>query len=149
MHHVLIQKFTFIKINKPFMKFLPFIFRMLLALPMLIFGANKFIEFMPAPPLEPGSLPALFFTGLASTYLIYFIGLTEIVAAILLLFKKTSAFGALILMPISLNIVAYHLFVDGDTMGMGIGFFILVLNAGILYFNKARLLPIINEEGAA
>lgn len=131
------------------MKHLPLILRVLLAIPMIFFGINKYAHFMEMPPPEEGSLAAGYMMTLFGTYLWHWVAATEIVGGIMLLMKKTSLFGAIILMPVLLNIVGYHLFVDGEMQGAVMGIMLTLFAVAIMYFNKARIAPILGEEGAA
>ncbi len=131
------------------MKFAPIVLRVLLAMPLIIFGLNKFVGFMEMPLPDEGSMAATFMMTMYGTYLAKFVALGEIVGGLMLLMKKTSALGAIIVMPILLNILAFHLFVDGEMSGIGMGVMLVVFDAAILYFNRERLLPILGDNGAA
>ncbi len=88
------------------------ILRVVLALILIIFGLNKFIDFsfMPLPQLPEG---ANFMSSLsASGYVLPLIGVLEIFIGLLLLFKKWVPFALLVLVPISLNVLLFHLFLD-------------------------------------
>ena len=66
-------------------------------------------------------------------YLWTLIALTEITAGVLLLFNKWKGFALIILAPISLNILLYHL--NFDRYGMGPGALVAILNAILIYTN--------------
>ena len=88
------------------------ILRVVLALILIFFGLNKFIDFsfMPLPQLPEG---ANFMSSLsASGYVLPLIGVLEIFIGLLLLFKKWVPFALLVLVPISLNVLLFHLFLD-------------------------------------
>jgi len=91
--------------------------RLLLALMIAVFGANKFLEFMemPTPPGEGGQ-----FLGslMASGYIFPTIGVVFLVSALLLLMKKV-VLPLLLLAPIAVNIIAYHLIYDPANIGAG------------------------------
>lgn len=131
------------------MKYASIIFRVLLALPMIIFGLNKFFHFMEVPPPEEGSMAATYMMVMFGTYLGKFVAIGEIVGGLMLLIKKTAALGAIILMPILLNILAYHFFVDGEMQGAVIGIMLVFFAVVVMVLNKDRLLPIIGDKGAA
>jgi uncharacterized membrane protein YphA (DoxX/SURF4 family) len=87
------------------------ILRLILALGLLVFGLNKFIGFMPAPELSSDA--SNFMKSLSATgYVLYFLGAIEIFIGILLLLKKWVPFALLVLVPISVNILMFHLFLD-------------------------------------
>lgn len=87
------------------------ILRIILALGLLVFGLNKFIGLMPAPELSPAASD--FMNSLTATgYVLYFLGAIEIIIGVLLLLKKWVPFALLVLVPISANILMFHLFLD-------------------------------------
>lgn len=82
-----------------------------LGLMLIIFGVNKFLNFMPAPQptVEMGHfIGALFQTG----YLMILVAIIEIVAGISFVIGKFTALMALILLPVMLNAFLAHLFLD-------------------------------------
>ena len=87
------------------------ILRILLGLGLLVFGLNKFIGFMPIPefPEDAGN----FMESLKATgYVLPIVGFFEIFIGLLLLIKKWVPFALLLLAPITVNIVLFHLFLD-------------------------------------
>ena len=107
------------------------ILRVVLALILIFFGLNKFIDFsfMPLPQLPEG---ANFMSSLsASGYVLPLIGVLEIFIGLLLLFKKWVPFALLVLVPISLNVLLFHLFLDIPRVLPAI--IILSINAILIY----------------
>lgn len=83
----------------------------LLGLLFIIFGMNFFLKFIPMPPGPPeGSPAALFFGALFPTGYLAFVKVLEILGGLLVAIPKTRNFGLLILGPIILNILAFHVF---------------------------------------
>jgi len=78
------------------------------------------------------------FMGYSYAYIL-FIGVSQLVGAVLLLFEKTKLLGVIILLPILINIIVFDV-VFFDTYGAlasaMIYFFLLLL---ILFFNKERV----------
>ena len=89
----------------------------LLALMMIVFGANKFIGFANVPP-PPDETAQLFLGAMFSSYLAKLVGLTEIVGGILLLVPRTVFIGLLLLLPVVANIVGFHLVHDMPGNGL-------------------------------
>lgn len=82
-----------------------------LGLAFLVFGLNKFIGFLPPPELTEQA--GAFFGALASTgYMITLVALVEIATGALLLARKFSALALVLLAPLSVNIVLFHLVLD-------------------------------------
>ena len=83
----------------------------LLGLIFIVFGLNFFIGFLPAQPNPPeGSPPALFFGALIPTGYFAFVKILEILGGVLIAIPKTRNFGLLVLGPIIINILAFHIF---------------------------------------
>ncbi len=108
------------------------IVRILLGIILLVFGLNKLMPepFIPLPelPQKAGD----FMDSLGSTgYVLKTLGIIEIGIAILLLMKKWVAFALIVLVPISLNILLFHLFLD--VSGIGGAMVVAILNAVLIY----------------
>ncbi|PJZ54455.1 DoxX family membrane protein [Leptospira adleri] len=98
------------------MKILDLFFRYALGGVFLAFGINKFVLFIPSPPMLPHA--ARFISSLLETgYLWQILGVMEILGGILVLSGRWTALGLLVLAPIVVNIVSYLLFLQA-----GIGF---------------------------
>ncbi|RHX93179.1 DoxX family membrane protein [Leptospira stimsonii] len=108
------------------MKILDFFFRYTLGGVFLAFGINKFIPFIPSPPMLPQA--ARFIGSLMETgYLWQILGLMEILGGFLIFSGRWTALGLLILAPIVVNIVSYLLILQS-----GIGFPPFVMSAFLL-----------------
>ena len=93
--------------------------RVLLALALLFFGANKLFEFLPLYELPADSTS--FMESLESTgYVFYVVAALEIVIGLLLLFGKWVPFALILLAPISVNILLFHLFLDVSDIAIAI-----------------------------
>lgn len=89
----------------------------LLGLIFIVFGLNFFLKFITIPSPPEGSPPALFFAALYPTGYLAFVKVLEIVGGILVAIPKTRNFGLLVLGPIIINILAFHVFL---TKGAGL-----------------------------
>ncbi|MEZ4449976.1 MAG: hypothetical protein R3B09_10900 [Nannocystaceae bacterium] len=102
----------------------PLVARALLGAAFLVFGLNGFLHFMamPAPPAAAGA-----FLGAlgASGYMFPLVKGIEVVAGVLLLSGRYVPLALLLLAPILVNIVAYHLFLAPD--GTGLVLFLVAL----------------------
>jgi uncharacterized membrane protein YphA (DoxX/SURF4 family) len=87
------------------------IVRLLLGVMMVVFGLNKFLNFMPAFELAE---PAQNFLGalVDSGYIMTIVAIVEIVTGVLLLANKFVPLALVILFPIMLNAFLFHLFLD-------------------------------------
>lgn len=112
--------------NSTFTKLL----RILLALLLLVFGANKVYPFLPIFSMPPAA--ANFMESLQSTgYVLYVVAALEIFIGLLLLFRKWVPFALLLLAPISINILLFHLFLDVSSIWVAI--VIVTLNSILIY----------------
>ncbi|MFM2197539.1 MAG: hypothetical protein RLZZ505_971 [Verrucomicrobiota bacterium] len=96
------------------MKHAPTIAGGLLGLLFVVFGLNFFLKFIPMPPGPPeGSPPALFMAALFPTGYLAFVKALEILGGILVAIPKTRNIGLLVLGPVIVNILAFHIFLLG------------------------------------
>ncbi len=97
----------------------------------------------PAPP--EGSPPALFMGALAPTGYLTFVKICEVLGGILVAIPKTRNFGLLVLGPIILNILAFHLFLakgEGLADPMLIG--ICLIAAFLLWSGRKAFAGLLN-----
>jgi len=119
------------------------IIRILLGIVLLVFGLNKFypLPFLPAPKLPEHAYE--FMNSLVATgYVLPIVGVLEVLIAILLLSKKWLAFALILLAPISLNILLFHLFLD--LPGIGGAILVAVLNGILIYKHWPQYRPLFN-----
>ena len=110
--------------------------RILLGVILVVFGLNKFLDFMPHPELSAQGgafMGALVTTG----YMFKLVGLTEFVSGLLLLLNKYKGFALVLLAPISVNIVFFHLVLEGGN-GIFPALVVAGLNAFLVYANWNR-----------
>ena len=92
--------------------------RLLLGLIFVVFGVNPWLQFLPLPELnEPATA---FFSAMAASYLLTFVKLTEVVGGLLLLSGRFVPFALIILAPVVLNILFFHLFLDTTGLAMSV-----------------------------
>ncbi|PJZ84034.1 DoxX family membrane protein [Leptospira harrisiae] len=88
------------------MKQIDMVLRVLLGTVFILFGFNKFYVYMPTPPMTPNA--ANFIAAIISTgYLWELVGVLEISGGILVICRKTTVIGLIILTPIIINIILY------------------------------------------
>ena len=111
------------------MKLIATIARYLLGVAMLVFGANKFLDFMPVPELPEAA--GSFMGALAeSGYIFPTLGVVYILAGLLLVLNKAVPFALIMLVPVSFNIVASY-----DPQGILFAAVVAVLNIFLIYTN--------------
>ncbi len=96
--------------KKPFARHLPAIARYLMGLPLLLFGLNAFLNFIPQPktPMPAGAAD---FTGalMRSGYMMQLIGTTHLLVAASLLSNRFVPLGLALFAPFIVNAMAFHL----------------------------------------
>lgn len=115
------------------------IVKIALGILLLIFGANKFLHFIPLPPMVGPA--GDFMSSLGATgYIFPIVGLLEVFIGTMLLIKKWVPFVLILLVPISINIVLFHLFLD--IPGVGAALLVAVLNGILIYKNWRSYSPL-------
>ena len=110
-------------------------FRIVFAVFLLFFGANKLLHFFdPPPPPSPEAIG--YWTALMATKTMTLVAIVEIAAGLSLLLNKYVALMMVILMSVSVNAVLYHLALDSGSVIMAIA--LLVLNIAMLYLYKDK-----------
>jgi len=106
------------------------ILRIILGLGLIVFGLNEFMGFIPKPVLPTDA--SNFMASLRDTgYVLYALGAIEIFIGFLLLIRKWVPFALLALVPISVNIILFHFFLDvSDILQAAI---VAVLNTVLIF----------------
>ena len=103
-----------------FTRYLPAIARVLLGLPLVVFGLNAFLNFFPPPP--PDALPpaALAFAGalMKTGYMMPLIGTTQLVSGLLLLANRWVPLALALFAPFIVNSVLFHIFLEHSGLPM-------------------------------
>ncbi len=114
------------------MKILQIILRKLLGLMLLAFGLNKFLWFMPAMEFGDDVAAKDFFEALTeTTYMWPLVGITEIFVGLLLVIKKWVPLALVVLVPVSVNLVLFHLVLNLPSIGPAV--LVAILNVFLLY----------------
>jgi putative oxidoreductase len=109
------------------------IVRVVLGLMLVVFGLNKFLQFMPMPPM-PEAAGAFMSALVTSGYIMTIVAIVEIVTGILLLVNKFQPLTLVVLFPILLNAFLFHLFLD--LAGIGGAVVALAMNVFLMFANK-------------
>ncbi|MXN93242.1 DoxX family membrane protein [Flavobacterium sp. Sd200] len=118
------------------------IIRILLGLILIVFGTNKIYAFIPLP--QPPAEAARFMESLADTgYVLTVVAILEIMIGIMLILKLYVPFALLVLVPISLNILLFHLFLDIPAIGAAL--LVVALNGILLYKHRRKYKPLFSE----
>jgi putative oxidoreductase len=92
------------------MKITTIIARSLLGLVFVVFGANKFLHFLPMPPMQgPG---AQFMGAMFETHYLYVVATCEVIGGLLLLTGRYAPLGLTFVGPVVVNILSFHIFME-------------------------------------
>jgi len=106
------------------MKFAVIGARVLLGLVFVVFGLNGFFNFIEPP--EMNETAGAFIGALAGTgYFMMVVKLVEVVAGVMILTGRFLPLGLILLAPVSVHILLFHIFLDQAGLGMAI--FIIVM----------------------
>lgn len=114
--------------------------RLLLGLIFTVFGINLWLQFLPQPELNEAA--GAFFGAIATTYLLTFIKVTEVLGGVLLLSGRLVPLALTILAPIVLNILFFHVFLD--PAGMPVAIFVTALEAFLAWSYRDSFKGVLN-----
>jgi len=111
----------------------------LLGLTLIAFGLNKFFTFMPAVEL---SAPGLEFMGafVKVGYGMTIVAIVEIATGILIAINKYRALALVILFPVMLNALLFHVFLDPENMLPAI--LVVAMNLFLMYSSREKYAPL-------
>ncbi len=116
--------------------------RLFLGLVFTVFGLNGFLGFMPMP--EPPPAGGAFLGALAATgYMFPLIKGTEVVAGVMLLAGRAVPLALVMLVPITINILAYHT-VLAPAPALPIA--LIAAQAFLIYSYRERFLPLLGGQ---
>ncbi len=101
------------------MKILTHVARTLLALVFLIFGLNGLFHFIPTPPL-PAGLMKDFTTVMTDSHYLLVISVVEILASLPLLVNRYVPLALVLIGPVIVNILIFHLCIAPASIGPGV-----------------------------
>jgi hypothetical protein len=114
------------------MKITAMLARILLGLVFVVSGANGFLQFIPAGPLPTG-LAGQFVTVLFQSHYVLVVSAIELAGGLLLLVNRYVPLGLVLLGPVIVNILLFHLLLF--SMGFPIAIVVAIL-WGIVAFRN-------------
>jgi hypothetical protein len=117
------------------------IVRITLGTMLVVFGANMIHHFLPLDQPDGNTAAGQFMNSLGATgYIFPIVGVLEVLIGIMLLLKKWIAFALILLAPISINILLFHLFLE--IPGLSIALVIVVFNSILIYKHWSQYKPL-------
>lgn len=99
--------------TKSFTRYFPAIARMLMGLPLIVFGLNGLFDFIPPPPTPLPGGAAAFADALAqSGYMMQLIGATQLTVGVLLALNRFVPLALALFAPFIVNSIAFHGFLE-------------------------------------
>jgi hypothetical protein len=126
---------------------LPSVARVLLGLCFFVFGLNGFLSFIPPPtePMPEGAVK-LGTAFMESGYLLQLIKGTEVAAGLLLLCNRFVPLALVVLAPVVLNIVAFHLWLLPS--GTGLSLVLAALTFYLAWAHRQAYAPLLAARTA-
>jgi putative oxidoreductase len=125
--------------KKGFRRYLPAIARVLLGLPLTVFGLNLFLNFIPQPTQPmPEAVTAFVGALVKSGYMMQLIGTTQLIVGVLLLVNRFVPLALALLAPFLVNSVAFHIFLEPSGLPMVMIFVALEVYLAWAYRNAFR-----------
>lgn len=130
------------------MKYAPTIAGALLGLLFFVFGLNHFLNFIPMPDGPPPPRAVADFMGaLVPTGYLTFVKVLETLGGVLVALPRTRNLGLLILGPIIVNILAFHIFLNkGATLLDPVLILVCVLALFLLWSERRAFAGLISRQ---
>ena len=120
------------------MKILKTILFTLFGLMFINAGLDKFFHYMPTPEL-PEETKKVFAALMVIPWILPLVGVNEFIGGLLAIFSKTRTLGAMVLLPVMVEILAQNFTVDLSGAGIGIAVVLLIILLWILFDNTHKL----------
>ncbi len=122
-------------------RLLPVVARILLGLPLTVFGLNGFLNFLPQPEVTLPERAATFVGALVeSGYMMPLIAGTHLLVGLLLLVNRAVPLALVVFAPFMVHSVAFHLFLERSGLPMSLVFLAVELYLAWVYRASFRTL---------
>jgi len=108
--------------------------RILLGLVFFVFGLNGFLNFIPQPPLPTG-MAGQFLTVLVQSHYVLFVSAIQLAGGVLLLVNRYVPLALVLLGPVIVNILLFHLLLNRTDFVIAI---IVAILWGIVAFHHRK-----------
>lgn len=105
-------------------------------------GLNKFLNYMPMPKDMPEKMMKAAQAFNEIGWIMPLVGAAEIAGGLLLIFKRTRALGAIIILPVLTGILLAN--ISTAPSGLPIVFALIVIIGWVIYENRSKYLPMIS-----
>lgn len=119
--------------------------RLLLGLVFFVFGLNGFLHFMPNPPPTPPA--ADFFGALIKTgYMFTLVFGPQVLGGALLLLNVAVPFALVILAPVIVNILGFHIYLSPVPAQLAIASIVALLEAFLAWHYREKFAPLFGSS---
>lgn len=120
-----------------------FVVCLLAGLVFVIFGLNKFLNYMPAPKNMPDNVVKVGTAFMTIGWLMPLVGTFEIIGGLLLMIKRTRALGAIVILPILTGIVLTDIDIFPSALPMALALAAII--CWVIADNWQKYLPMIRK----
>lgn len=106
-------------------------------------GLDKFFHYMPVPKDMPEKMVKAGMAFATIGWLMPLVGAAEVLGGLLLIFPKTRALGAVVLVPILIGILLTN--ISMAPSGLPIVFVLIVIITWVMIENREKYLPMIRK----
>lgn len=125
--------------KKSFTRFIPAIARILMGLPLFVFGLNTFLNFIPPPKVTLPEGAAAFAGALMNSgYMMQLIGVTFLIVSTCLLTNRFVPLALALFAPFIVNSIAFHIYLERSGLPMAGIFLALELYLAWAYRDAFR-----------
>ena len=118
---------------------LPTIARILMGLPLIVFGLNGFFNYIPPPTTPLPEKAAAFAGALANSgYMMQLIGATQLTVGLLLVLNRFVPLALALFAPFIVNSIAFHFFLEHSGLPMATVFLVMEVYLAWVYRNAYR-----------
>ena len=120
-----------------------FVLSLLFGLMFINAGLNKFFNYMPVPENMPPSLVKAMTAMMEIGWLMPLVAWAEIIGGLLIIFPRTRAFGALIILPVMAGILLTNTVTEPSGLPIALPFLAILI--WIIYENREKYLPMFSK----
>src|SRR5258705_1497772 len=135
---------TTVQSSRSFARHLPTIARLLMGLGFFVFGLNGFLQFMP-PPKTPMPEGAAAFAGamMKTGYMFKLVAGTQLLVGVLLLLNRFVPLALVLIMPVLVNIIAFHIFLSPSASATAPGAILMALELYLAWAYRGYYRPML------
>ncbi|MGE0560243.1 MAG: DoxX family membrane protein [Flavobacteriales bacterium] len=118
-----------------------FVISLLFGLMFINAGLNKFLNYIPTPEDMPENLMKVMAAFMEISWLMPLVAVAEIVGGMLFILPKFRALGAIIIFPIMIGILLFHIVTAPS--GLPMALILLAINLWVIIENREKYLHLI------